>query len=68
MLPEPIFYPKLLKVGNYQTIVWGAKELSDNIDVLYLIEYLESVGRDCHINTGVHGKLSSDGIFKYDWK
>ena len=74
MLPEPIFYPKLLKIGKkgeapvYQTIVWGAKQLSDNVDVLWLIEYLESKGRDCHVNTGVHGKLSTDGIFEFDWK
>ena len=37
------------------------------VDVLYLIEYLESKDRDCHINTGVHGKMVN-GEFEWAWE
>ena len=35
-------------------------------DVLLLMQYLQSKGRDCHVNTGVHGKYE-DGKFEYVW-
>ena len=56
-LPKPI----------HKVMLWGSLHDSGEIDVLYLIEYLESLGRDCHVNTGVHGKVT-DGKFEFVWK
>ena len=31
------------------------------------MEYLNSQGRDFHVNTGVHGHVNADGKFKFYW-
>ena len=45
---------------------WGSKIGCDADDVRLLVKYLESQGRDCHINTGVHGTFV-DGKFEFVW-
>ena len=45
---------------------WGIPGPCSAVDVHWLMEYLESKGRDCHLNTGVVTKLV-DGQFAYDW-
>ena len=37
------------------------------MDLRFLLDYLESRRRDCHINTGVHGKLVN-GECEFDWE
>ena len=48
-------------------MLWASHEDCGNADVLYLIVYLQSKNRDCHVNTGVHGEVNADGKFKFRW-
>ena len=45
---------------------WGSHDECHAADVKCLVEYLESKGLDCHINTGVHGTYVN-GKFKFAW-
>ena len=74
-LPKPMFVPEVLKIRRkkgqkpiHLTIRWSSRLKCGNVDVKWLIEYLESKKRDCHINTGVHGKLNADDEFEYAWE
>ena len=49
------------------TMLWASKFDCGNMDVLFLIEFLDLKGRDCHVNTGVHGEVNDDGEFKFRW-
>ena len=60
-LPKPVFSPELLPIRKrnrppVRTILrWGSHIRCDGADVSLLVKYLESQGRNCHINTGAHG-------------
>ena len=49
-------------------VLWGSHVACGEVDVVFLIEFLQSKGRDCHINTGVHGKLNANEEFEFDWE
>ena len=49
-------------------MLWGSHVACGEVDVVFLIEFLQSKDRDCHINTGVHGKLNADDEFAYAWE
>ena len=70
-LPEAVFEPEILRIrikkGQkpiHVTYRWGSRVKCGNVDVKWLIEYLRSKRRDCHVNTGVHGDLVND---KFEW-
>ena len=72
-LPRPIFEAELLIIRQrkgqnpiHVTIRWGSHLPCNDVDVLCLLKYLESKARNCHLNTGVHGKYV-DGKFDYDF-
>ena len=74
-LPTPKFQPKLLKIRKKEGdepihvgLLWASNGDCGNVDVLYLIEFLYSKGRNCHVNNGVHGKVNADGEFEFVWK
>ena len=48
-------------------LLWASHDNCGDKDVLYLIEYLLSKGRDCHVNNGVHGEVKKDGTFYFRW-
>ena len=73
-LPTAKFEPKMLRIRKKEgdepiqvDLLWGSHDDCGNVDVLFLIEYLQSKGRDCHVNTGVHGKVNADGKFEFVW-
>ena len=48
------------------TLRWGIPDDSTGPDVAVLMQYLESKGRDFHVNTGVHGRVK-EGKFEFYW-
>ena len=73
-LPTPVFQPRILPIRKakghdpiHRTVLWQSTVDSGDVDVLYLIEYLCSQGRDCHVNSGVHGKVNANGEFEFVW-
>ena len=74
-LPRAIFVPEVLRIRRkkgdkpiHLTIRWSSRVKCGNVDVKWLIEYIRSKKRDCHVNTGVHGKLNANDEFEYAWK
>ena len=52
----------------HNTLSWGCNKSCDSLDVKILVKYLESKGRNCHINTGVHGNYpNAEGKFEFEW-
>ena len=49
-------------------MLWVSVVACGNVDLDFLIEYLQSKGRDCHVNTGVHGMLNKNNEFEFDWE
>ena len=47
-------------------IKWGSVTNCTASDVYGLLDFFEEEGRNCHINTGVHGK-EVNGKFEWDW-
>ena len=72
--PSAMFYPEILYIRKKEgqkpehvTLIWKSAKNCGEMDLRFLLDYLESKGRDCHINTGVHGALV-DGKFEYAWE
>ena len=70
-LPKAIFRPEALPIRRskgekpkHVVIKWGSVVGCNGADVNGLLDYLAEEGRNCHINTGVHGK-EVDG--KFEW-
>ena len=73
-LPTAKFEPKMLKMRKKEgenpihvTMLWTTKLECGHADVLFLNEFLNLKGRDCHVNTGVHGDVDDDGEFYFRW-
>ena len=73
-LPTPKFVPIILPIRKakghdpiFVTFLWASDEPCHDFDVLILVQYLDSKGRNCHINDGVHGEVNPDGTFEYAW-
>ena len=49
-------------------MLWVSAVACGNEDLDFLIEYLESKERDCHVNTGVHGMLNKSNEFEFAWE
>ena len=76
-LPTAKFEATVLKIRKkegeepiHTYMRWTSKDDCGNEDVNFLIEFLDTreIRRDCHINTGVHGKVDADGNFDFAWK
>ena len=64
--PAGVFEPELLLIRRTEdekpelmTIKWASKVQCDSDDVNGLLDFLVEQGRNCHINTGVHGDMKS---------
>ena len=73
-LPTPKFIPKILEIRKkkgqepiHKNVLWNSKVGVGDVDILFLMQYLESQGLDCHVNNGVHGK-TTNGKFELFWK
>ena len=52
----------------HSIIRWGSQVSCNDVDTKILVEFLGSKGRDCHINTGVHGMYpNANGEFEFAW-
>ena len=80
-IPKAIFEPEVVNIrrnegeldanGKFEwaaIIRWRSKVGYGEADVDLLVEYIQSEGRGCHINTGVHGKLDANGKFEWAWE
>ena len=72
--PRAKFAAKLLPIRKkkgqdpiFVNFLWVSDENCGDADVLILVEYLESVSRNCHINNGAHGELDDDDKFYFRW-
>ena len=70
-IPEAIFHPEMLSIRRsegeapiHKIIKWGSVADCGAADVNGLLDFYEEEGRNCHINTGMHGKEVNG---KFEW-
>ena len=62
--PAGVFVPEMLLIRRTEgekpehvAIKWSSPVQCNSVDVIGLLDFLGEEGRNCHINTGVHGKM-----------
>ena len=69
-----MFFPEILNIRQKEgqkpiqvDYRWTSLKKCGPMDLRYLIDHIASKDRDCHINTGVHGKMV-EGKFEFAWE